>query len=385
MIKSALFLIFFVTYSASALAADKICQNLDKDPLYDQILKEIKSCRAHDIHLTFDDGPSVIATAKILDGLKKRDTKATFFISTTNIENGSELQNLVKREIAEGNTVGDHGYDHNAYDLRIVKGVVEEKGYSPADAAGQINKSIDLLNNATNGMFGKQPIKMFRFPYGRGAIPSPDELNYMEQNHQMTFESDKFSERLKEYRKQSRAVGTISEKGFAHLGWNHDSEDTKYGVKVDTEVNVKDFVALNIKRFCDSKESTQVALFHDIKAINAKAIPLIIDIGRCLGLQFISAKEMLKATDKLTMNGVLIPKDFQTNGAVRKPNDVLDTIMVKLSGKSCQLITPPSHKSCSSNNGRTYRHCEGEESICFNGEWESRATIILEGKCDLVK
>jgi peptidoglycan/xylan/chitin deacetylase (PgdA/CDA1 family) len=379
-IKNAAFLIFFVGYS---VFANEVCKNVDSSPLFDEIRAEIKSCHPHDVHLTFDDGPSLIATEKILEGLKKRNAKATFFISTTNLEKGSQLQDLVLKEIEEGHTVGDHGYEHNAYDLRIVGGKVEDKGYSELDANKQIKKSINLLDKATNGKFSEQNIKMFRFPYGRGAMPSPDELNYMEEHNEITFRSKKYFERLREYRQTSHAVAEISSKGFSHLGWNHDSEDFKYGVSSASELNVKDFVKENLKRMCASNELSQVALFHDIKSINVKAIPLIIDVGRCMGLSFVSSQELIHKSEQLIKSGVLIPKDSQLKGTAKFPNDVLDIIVQNISGHKCEVLSPPTYNNCKSSNGRIYKHCEGEDSICINGEWESRAKTILDGKCNL--
>lgn len=61
------------------------------------------------IYLTFDDGPSSSITPKILDILKKKNIKATFFI--LNYDNVGEK--LVQREINEGHTVAIHGYSHN--------------------------------------------------------------------------------------------------------------------------------------------------------------------------------------------------------------------------------------------------------------------------------
>ena len=61
------------------------------------------------IYLTFDDGPSTTITPKILDILKQKGVKATFFILNYNAQ-GEEL---IKREIAEGHTVGIHGYSHD--------------------------------------------------------------------------------------------------------------------------------------------------------------------------------------------------------------------------------------------------------------------------------
>lgn len=345
-------------------------------------MAKIKTCHPHNIHLTFDDGPSLIATEKILAGLKKRGTKATFFISTTNIDNNSELGALVLKELKEGHTVGDHGYEHNAYDLRMINGKVESNGYSENEANQQIKKSINLLDHVTNMRFSNQENMFFRFPYGRGAMPSADELNYMEKHGEVVFESKNYSERLIEYRKQSKAVASISDNGFSHLGWNHDSEDFKYGVQNESSSDIGNFVSENISRLCNSKLNTQVALFHDIKAINIKAIPLIIDIGKCLGLNFVSANEMMRASVDLVEKGVLIPKEYQLKGATENVSKIA-RVAKSITCKTCQIITPPSHKTCSSSNGKTYLHCEGEDSICYNGEWISRATAILEEKCHL--
>ena len=52
------------------------------------------------IYLTFDDGPSTNITPKVLDILKAKNVKATFFILNYN----SECEKLVKREYAEGHT-----------------------------------------------------------------------------------------------------------------------------------------------------------------------------------------------------------------------------------------------------------------------------------------
>ena len=38
------------------------------------------------IALTFDDGPSPVCTPQLLDGLKKRDVKVTFFVTGQNVE-----------------------------------------------------------------------------------------------------------------------------------------------------------------------------------------------------------------------------------------------------------------------------------------------------------
>jgi len=59
--------------------------------------------------LTFDDGPDPAYTPEILDILKKKNVKATFFIIGANAE---AYPGLVQRIIAEGNEVGNHTFTH---------------------------------------------------------------------------------------------------------------------------------------------------------------------------------------------------------------------------------------------------------------------------------
>jgi len=383
MFKSILFIIFLVGHS---VLAEEVCKNMGNDPLFEQILAELHSCNKHDVHITFDDGPSLDVTGEILKKLKKREVKATFFVTTTLLEKDPNLRKLVAQELEDKHTVGSHGYEHKPYDLRLVNGQPDNQRLSEAEGKRQIALSVDLLNQATGGEFGRQQHKLFRFPYGRGAMPSAGELNYMEDNGQIVFRSKDYSKRLLEYRQWSPAVGKISQKGFSHLGWNHDSQDFQYGASNNSAISVKEYTTENLKRLCKSRESKQVALFHDIKAINVRAIPLIIDIGRCLGLNFISSEEMMRKSDPLMANGVLIPKDFQLKGSVNKPNDALETIIQTLSApKTCQLISPPTHQTCTSSKGIIYKEGEGEDSICIKGKWENRAKLILEGKRHLIK
>ena len=61
------------------------------------------------IALTFDDGPHPVYTEELLDGLKKRKVRATFFLIGNNIEGNEEI---VKRMAEEGHLIGSHTYNH---------------------------------------------------------------------------------------------------------------------------------------------------------------------------------------------------------------------------------------------------------------------------------
>ncbi|MBZ9685325.1 polysaccharide deacetylase [Clostridium estertheticum] len=62
------------------------------------------------VYLTFDDGPTHVVTAALLDILKKQNVKATFFVVGKEIE-GKE--SILKRIYDEGHSIGLHTYSHN--------------------------------------------------------------------------------------------------------------------------------------------------------------------------------------------------------------------------------------------------------------------------------
>lgn len=61
------------------------------------------------IAITFDDGPSSRYTGRLLDGLKERNVKASFFLIG---ENAEESPVLVERIYKEGHLIGNHTYSH---------------------------------------------------------------------------------------------------------------------------------------------------------------------------------------------------------------------------------------------------------------------------------
>lgn len=60
------------------------------------------------VALTFDDGPGPY-TERLLDELKKRGVRATFFVLGTRVDN---YPDLIKRMAAEGHVVGNHSNSH---------------------------------------------------------------------------------------------------------------------------------------------------------------------------------------------------------------------------------------------------------------------------------
>lgn len=97
--------------------------------------------------LTFDDGPHSLYTPQLLDGLKRRNVKASFFLMGKNIE-GNEA--IVKRMHEEGHLIGNHTFDH----VRLNK-------LSESEACSQITKTSNVIYKIT----GQYPT-FVRPPFG---------------------------------------------------------------------------------------------------------------------------------------------------------------------------------------------------------------------------
>lgn len=69
------------------------------------------------IALTFDDGPDPNFTEAILDILKQKQVKATFFVIG---ENARQNPALLRRLAIEGHEIDNHGYSHNYGQHKII-------------------------------------------------------------------------------------------------------------------------------------------------------------------------------------------------------------------------------------------------------------------------
>jgi len=99
------------------------------------------------IAITFDDGPSPAWTPQLLDGLKERNVKATFFLIGENAKNNPEL---VKREAEEGHLIGNHTYHH----VEITR--------VPDETA---QEEILMTNEVITGITGEE-VSYMRPPFG---------------------------------------------------------------------------------------------------------------------------------------------------------------------------------------------------------------------------
>ena len=83
-------------------------------PVFGRVIARIPAGDGQ-LALTFDDGPNPEATPAILDALRDRGVRASFFILGRHAERWPEL---VRRVAAEGHAVCNHGYHHRKLHLR---------------------------------------------------------------------------------------------------------------------------------------------------------------------------------------------------------------------------------------------------------------------------
>lgn len=99
------------------------------------------------VAITFDDGPGPY-TARLLDGLKARGAKATFFMLG---QNAARYPEIVERVYQEGHQVANHSYDHSNL-----------AGLSWAGVQSQIQRTNGVLDRTC----GTGTSYMVRAPYG---------------------------------------------------------------------------------------------------------------------------------------------------------------------------------------------------------------------------
>lgn len=134
-----LYVPLFAGYKARAVAADSMADD-------------------RKIAITFDDGPHPYYTEQLLDGLKERGVKATFFVMGKHVEENPEL---VERMYSEGHLIGNHTYSH----IQLNK--------SNGDTfKEELVKTSELIDELTG-----QEVQYVRPPYGSWDKKFEKELN----------------------------------------------------------------------------------------------------------------------------------------------------------------------------------------------------------------
>ncbi|MEO6847274.1 MAG: polysaccharide deacetylase family protein [Chthoniobacterales bacterium] len=185
--------------------------------------------------MTFDDGPNPKLTPKLLDLLKERNIKVTFFVVG---ENAEKYPEILQRIVAEGHEIGNHSWNHPALTKLSAQGVSD-----------QINKTSDAIAAAT----GKKPT-LLRPPYGAVNAKLKKRIN------------DEFHMKI--------------------ILWAVDPEDWR-----------DPGAAAVTTRIVGKVHPGDIVLSHDIHAGTVEAMPAILDQLKAKGYRFVTVSELI-AMDK---------------------------------------------------------------------------------------
>ena len=185
----------------------------------------------HYIAMTFDDGPDAKLTPKLLDLLKERGMKATFFVVGQNAATSPEI---LKRAIAEGHEIANHSWSHP--DLAKMSN-------------NAVNHELQKTEEAIIQATGVKP-KLLRPPYG--AI-TKDEREWIH---------DKF--------------------GYKIILWDVDPQDWKYRNATHVESEI-----------LKQTRPGSIILSHDIHASTIAAMPATFDRLLAQGYKFVTVSELI--------------------------------------------------------------------------------------------
>ena len=192
-------------------------------------------------YLTFDDGPSP-NTEKVLDILKEKQIKATFFVIG---KNDPYSISLYKRMINEGHVIGNHTYSH---DYSYI--------YKNED---NFFADIDKLNKFIHSNTGFTP-NIFRFPGG-----SNNRVSWKYSDENLT----------------KRLASSLQSRGLPYFDWNVDSTDASVALQS------KDIIVSKVLKGVNGKKDP-IILMHDtkVKTTTAEALPSIVDGLEKMGYSF---------------------------------------------------------------------------------------------------
>lgn len=198
------------------------------------------------VFLTFDDGPSLDNTPKVLETLNKYDVKATFFVLGVNLDKGKKYEEMFKRVIEEGHAIANHGYTHNysyLYPGRVI---------NYENLTSDMKKAHDSMKRILGDDFNT---RVLRLPGG-----------------------------LRSWKGQDETLRKLNESGLSVIEWNSLSGDAD-GKPVRDPNALSSYA---IKTAGNSK--CVVVLMHDFTgkagSISADALPTIIEHFKNNGYTF---------------------------------------------------------------------------------------------------
>lgn len=201
------------------------------------------------IAMTYDDGPHPQNTPRLLDMLRARNIKATFYVIGRSVD---LYPQVVRRTVAEGHEIGNHSNTH-----RLLSKLGDE----------ELRQEMSRCRDAVGRAAGVQPRTM-RPPYG-GLLQRQRELVH-------------------------------SEFGYPVILWSVDPLDWKRpGSGVITS------------RILAGASAGGIVLAHDLHAQTVDAMPATLDGLLKRGFKFVTVSQLLAMkTDVTTAQAAVIPSTY---------------------------------------------------------------------------
>ena len=222
------------------------------------------------IALTFDDGPDLTDTPKVLETLRAHGATGTFFVNGRSVTSDAHRE-LLRQMVAEGHIVANHSQDH-----------INSVTVSDHEWRSQVFDTHEVLMDAYEGS-GQDPA-FFRFPYGSANCDTH---------------------------------GLVSEFGYSVVGWHIDSADWcfqsstgGYGTcSPSTFAYVPDEYRDDFIGFSVSQAKVRdggILLFHDIHSFTVDNLDALLTRLEDEGYQFTTLDDV----DTFPMlNGVIPPHE----------------------------------------------------------------------------
>jgi peptidoglycan/xylan/chitin deacetylase (PgdA/CDA1 family) len=191
------------------------------------------SSPAGKVLLTFDDGPDKNLTPFVLDVLKRRKIRATFFVTGAH---AAGLQNIIRRAKAEGHLIASHSWNHPDFHT-----------LSSRDQFGQVTSTEVQIRGFMENR------RLFRYPFGNSSC----ETNQL-----------------------------LKSRGYGIVGWHVDTCDwafNKTGSVTAKQAEICEVKASNMNDFVGHvldqvrKHRGGIVLMHDIRANTIHQLDKIIE------------------------------------------------------------------------------------------------------------
>lgn len=224
----ALLLAFHASYPTVSAASE----------IYDGMTLALRGTNTNACAVTFDDGPSP-HTSRLLDILKERNIRATFFVLGSRV---AKYPLTMEKMILDGHEVGNHTFNH-----------VNLRHLDPTQQREEITKTDSALRE-----MGVTP-RYLRPPYGRY---------------------------------DTETLKIADQENLILAFWSVDSRDSQ---------RARNAQGANASHNAATKPPHGVFLFHDVHRVTVDAMPTILDTLAQAGCRFVTLTEYIETSGPVCM------------------------------------------------------------------------------------